>query len=149
MAQLDGRAIGKARRARPALLVHINDLPLADVEILASGGVRIGALARMSDIAQTPAIVQRYPAVSQVLLLGASEQPRNMASMGGNLCQRVRCAYFRDNVSPCNKARAWYRMLGAGRAEPRPRHLGHQRSPHRDAPVRRRGRALRVKIGRR
>jgi xanthine dehydrogenase YagS FAD-binding subunit len=89
--------------ARPALLVDINDLPLADVEVLASGAVRIGALARMSDVARTPAIVQRYPAVSQALLLGASEQLRNMASMGGNLCQRVRCTYFRDNVSPCNK----------------------------------------------
>jgi xanthine dehydrogenase YagS FAD-binding subunit len=48
-------------------------------------------------------VVERYPAVSQALLLGASEQLRNMASMGGNLCQRVRCPYFRDNVSPCNK----------------------------------------------
>ena len=57
----------------------------------------------MSDVARAPAVVERYPAVSQALLLGASEQLRNMASMGGNLCQRVRCAYFRDGVSPCNK----------------------------------------------
>jgi xanthine dehydrogenase YagS FAD-binding subunit len=48
-------------------------------------------------------VADRFPAVSQALLLGASEQLRNMASMGGNLCQRVRCHYFRDNVSPCNK----------------------------------------------
>jgi xanthine dehydrogenase YagS FAD-binding subunit len=87
----------------PALLVDINDLPLAGVELLAGGGVRIGSLARMSDVARTPSVLQRYPAVSQALLLGASEQLRNMASMGGNLCQRVRCAYFRDTVSPCNK----------------------------------------------
>ena len=87
----------------PDLLVDINALPLADVEETPEGGVRIGALARMTDVARADAIVARYPAVSEALLLGASEQLRNMASMGGNLCQRTRCAYFRDNVSPCNK----------------------------------------------
>jgi xanthine dehydrogenase YagS FAD-binding subunit len=48
-------------------------------------------------------VVQRFPVISQALLLGASAQLRNMASMGGNLCQRVRCSYFRDATSPCNK----------------------------------------------
>jgi xanthine dehydrogenase YagS FAD-binding subunit len=89
--------------ARPDLLVDINELPLAGIENLPGGGLRIGALARMSDVARAPWVKERYPAISQALLLGASEQLRNMASMGGNLCQRVRCAYFRDNVSPCNK----------------------------------------------
>jgi xanthine dehydrogenase YagS FAD-binding subunit len=89
--------------AQPDLLVDVNGLELAGVEELPSGGVRIGALARMTDTARAAVIVERYPAVSEALLLGASEQLRNMASMGGNLCQRVRCPYFRDNVSPCNK----------------------------------------------
>jgi xanthine dehydrogenase YagS FAD-binding subunit len=89
--------------AHPDLLVDINELPLAEIERLPEGGVRIGALARMSDAARAPVVADRYPAVSEALLLGASEQLRNMASMGGNLCQRVRCSYFRDNVSPCNK----------------------------------------------
>ena len=84
-------------------LVDINDLPLTAVEELADGTIRIGALARMSDVARTPIIRDRFPAVSEALLLGASEQLRNMASIGGNLCQRVRCTYFRDGVSPCNK----------------------------------------------
>jgi xanthine dehydrogenase YagS FAD-binding subunit len=88
---------------RPDRLVDINRLPLADVEELADGGIRIGALARMSDVARTALIEERFPAISQALLLGASEQLRNMASMGGNLCQRARCVYFRDGVSPCNK----------------------------------------------
>jgi xanthine dehydrogenase YagS FAD-binding subunit len=87
----------------PDVLVDINHLPLAEVADAADGGVRIGALARMSDVARAAAVVERYPGMSQALLLGASEQLRNMASMGGNLCQRVRCAYFRDGVSPCNK----------------------------------------------
>jgi xanthine dehydrogenase YagS FAD-binding subunit len=84
-------------------LVDINELPLRQVEDLADGGLRIGALARMNDVARTASVVQRYPAISRALLLGASEQLRNMASMGGNLRQRTRCAYLRDGVSPCNK----------------------------------------------
>jgi len=88
---------------RPTLLVDINDLPLNRVEDLPGGGLRIGALARMSDVAQVPAVRQRFPVIAQALLLGASAQLRNMASMGGNMCQRVRCSYFRDATSPCNK----------------------------------------------
>jgi xanthine dehydrogenase YagS FAD-binding subunit len=84
-------------------LVDINDLPLTAVEDRADGGLHIGALARMSDVARTPSVVQRYPAISRALLQSASEQLRNMASMGGNLRQRTRCAYLRDGVSPCNK----------------------------------------------
>jgi xanthine dehydrogenase YagS FAD-binding subunit len=88
---------------RHGLLVDINDLPLNRVENRPDGGLRIGALARMSDVAQAADVVQRFPLISQALLLGASAQLRNMASMGGNLCQRVRCSYFRDGTSPCNK----------------------------------------------
>ena len=99
---------------RPGLLVDINDLPLTGVEDLPGGGLRIGALARMSDVARAPGVVTRFPVISQALLLGASAQLRNMASMGGNLCQRVRCSYFRDATSPCNK-----REPGAGCAAER------------------------------
>jgi xanthine dehydrogenase YagS FAD-binding subunit len=105
---------------RPELLVDINDLPLASVEDLPDGGLRIGALARMSDVAQADAVVRRFPVLSQSLLLGASAQLRNMASLGGNLCQRVRCAYFRDIASPCNK-----RDPGSGCAALDGFHRGH------------------------
>ena len=88
---------------RPTLLVDINDLPLNRVEDLPGGGLRIGALARMSDVAQVAGVRRRFPVIAQALLLGASAQLRNMASMGGNMCQRVRCSYFRDATSPCNK----------------------------------------------
>jgi xanthine dehydrogenase YagS FAD-binding subunit len=88
---------------RPGLLVDINDLPLSDIEDLPGGGLRVGALARMSDVAGAPGVRARFPVISQALLLGASAQLRNMASLGGNLCQRVRCSYFRDAASPCNK----------------------------------------------
>jgi xanthine dehydrogenase YagS FAD-binding subunit len=83
--------------------IDINDVPLTAVEDLPDGGLRIGALARMSDVARTPSVKERFPAISRSLLLGASEQLRNMASMGGNMLQRTRCAYLRDGISPCNK----------------------------------------------
>jgi xanthine dehydrogenase YagS FAD-binding subunit len=87
----------------PSLLVDINALPLDAIEDLPSGALRIGARARMSDVAQSESVIRQFPVISQALLLGASAQLRNMASMGGNLCQRVRCSYFRDPTSPCNK----------------------------------------------
>src|ERR1700730_8363169 len=88
---------------RPALLVDISDLPLDLIEDLPDGGLRIGALARMSDVARAPGVIERFPVISQALVLCASAQLRNMATMAGNLCQRVRCSYFRDPASPCNK----------------------------------------------
>jgi xanthine dehydrogenase YagS FAD-binding subunit len=105
---------------RPELLVDINDLPLAGVADLPDGGLRIGALARMSDVAKADAVARRFPVLSQSLLLGASAQLRNMASLGGNLCQRVRCGYFRDIASPCNK-----RDPGSGCAALDGFHRGH------------------------
>ncbi|MFD3523032.1 FAD binding domain-containing protein [Streptomyces sp. NPDC058653] len=88
---------------RPDVLVDINSLPLKEIEYTPDAGLRIGSLARMTDVARSAEVVRRFPVISQSLLLGASEQLRNMASMGGNLCQRTRCSYFRDGVSPCNK----------------------------------------------
>ncbi len=87
----------------PDRLVDINALPLAKIESLPGGGVRIGALVRNSDLANDPTIRQRYPVLSEALLSGASPQLRNMATVGGNLMQRTRCYYFRDAISPCNK----------------------------------------------
>jgi xanthine dehydrogenase YagS FAD-binding subunit len=88
---------------QPSRLVDINALPLAQIEDLPGGEVRIGALARMSDVAEAPTVVERFPVIAQALLLGASPQLRHMASIGGNLLQRVRCSYFRDPASACNK----------------------------------------------
>ena len=89
----------------PAQLIDITRLPLAQVEELPGGNsVRIGALARNSDVADHPLIQQRYPVLSQAFLAGASPQLRNMATVGGNLLQRTRCYYFYDPAFPkCNK----------------------------------------------
>ena len=86
----------------PSLLVDINRLPMRGIE-LATDGLRIGALEKMSDVAEHPEVVANYPVISQALLKSASAQLRNMASMGGNLLQRTRCGYFRDVSTPCNK----------------------------------------------
>ncbi|WP_257450019.1 FAD binding domain-containing protein [Archangium lipolyticum] len=87
----------------PASLVDVRKLPLAKIEELPDGGIRLGALARNSDVAHHPLIRERYPLLSQALLAGASGQIRNMATVGGNILQRTRCSYFRDTATPCNK----------------------------------------------
>src|SRR6476659_4449130 len=88
---------------RPGKLIDISRLPLDKVEDTADGGLRVGALVRNSDLAYHPLVEQRYPVLSSALLAGASQQLRNMASVGGNLLQRTRCAYFYDTATPCNK----------------------------------------------
>jgi xanthine dehydrogenase YagS FAD-binding subunit len=88
---------------RPARLIDVSKLPLDKVEDTAAGGLRIGALVRNSDLAYHPVVERRYPVLSSALLAGASAQLRNMASTGGNLLQRTRCAYFYDIATPCNK----------------------------------------------
>ncbi|MBD1554309.1 FAD binding domain-containing protein [Pseudomonas typographi] len=87
----------------PTQVVDINRLPLAEVERTPEGGLKVGALVRNSDLAWHLAVKQGYPVLSEALLAGASGQLRNMATTGGNLLQRTRCMYFRDNLSPCNK----------------------------------------------
>ncbi|OEU87629.1 FAD-binding molybdopterin dehydrogenase [Streptomyces abyssalis] len=87
----------------PRRLVDINALPLTGVEQAPDGGLRIGALARMSEVAASPLVRERFPVIAEALESGASPQLRNMASMGGNLMQRVRCPYYRDTASPCNR----------------------------------------------
>ncbi len=90
---------------KPESLIDINRLPLEKVEELPEGkGVRIGALARNSDVAENELIKSRYPVLSEAFLAGASPQLRNMATVGGNLLQRTRCYYFYDPAFPaCNK----------------------------------------------
>jgi len=88
---------------RPTKLIDVSKLRLDKVEETANGGLRIGALVRNSDLAYHPLVQRRYPVLSSALLAGASQQLRNMASVGGNLMQRTRCAYFYDIATPCNK----------------------------------------------
>jgi xanthine dehydrogenase YagS FAD-binding subunit len=97
----------KDRAARPERLLDINGLPdMGRVEALPGGALRIGALARMSDVAADMDVRRRFPVIAEALLFAASSQLRNMASMSGNIMQRTRCPYFRDDDDPpCNKRR--------------------------------------------
>ncbi len=94
----------------PARVIDINRLPGLASITENEDGLRIGALARMTDVAAHPAVRAHYPAIVEALVASASQQLRNMATMGGNLMQRTRCPYFRaDTEVPCNK-----RALGSG-----------------------------------
>ena len=111
----------KVRVELPVRIVDINRLPLADVSDTHDGGLRVGALVRNSDCAEHPAVRERYPLLSQALLAGASPQLRSMASTGGNLLQRTRCAYFMDvGNKHCNK-----REPGSGCAARDGHHRNH------------------------
>jgi xanthine dehydrogenase YagS FAD-binding subunit len=88
----------------PEKLVDVSRLP-GGVEPAAGGGLRVGAAVRNADLAADPAVRERFPVLSEALLAGASGQLRNLATVGGNLLQRTRCAYFQDVSKPCNKRR--------------------------------------------
>ena len=94
---------------RPRRLIDITHLPLRAIESMPDGGLRLGALATNTDVAYHPEVERRYPILAKAILAGASPQLRNMASVGGNLMQRTRCAYFYDTATACNK-----RAPGAG-----------------------------------
>jgi xanthine dehydrogenase YagS FAD-binding subunit len=89
----------------PPLLVDISRLPLDSIEPIPGRdpGVRIGAMVRNSVAAENPLVKEGYPLVSEALRSGASNQLRNMATIGGNLLQRTRCYYFRDTSFACNR----------------------------------------------
>jgi xanthine dehydrogenase YagS FAD-binding subunit len=87
----------------PSELVDVNGLPLDKIEPMPEG-LKIGAMSRNSDLAMHPVVKQKFPVLSEALLSGASAQLRNMATLGGNVMQRTRCAYFRDLAyDACNK----------------------------------------------
>lgn len=106
---------------RPTDVVDISRLPLKQIERLDDGRLRIGALVSNTQLAQHPEVKAQYAALSQALLAGASTQLRNKATTAGNVMQRVRCGYFRDGISACNK-----REPGSGCAAIE----GHNRSVH-------------------
>lgn len=93
---------------RPAALVDITGLSTR-IEGRDDGGLIIGAGAKNTAVAEHPVVRRAYPMLARAILAGASAQIRNMATVGGNILQRTRCAYFYDQASRCNK-----RTPGAG-----------------------------------
>jgi CO/xanthine dehydrogenase FAD-binding subunit len=87
----------------PRRLVDITRLPLRGIAH-GESSLRVGALTTMEELAADATVAERLPLVREALLLSASVQLRNMATIGGNLLQRTRCRYFRDPaVAACNK----------------------------------------------
>jgi xanthine dehydrogenase YagS FAD-binding subunit len=90
------------RVTRPAEVIDL--ARVLDHEVACTGvGVRIGAGARLADVAAHPLVSGHFPVVAEALLATASPQVRNLATAGGNLLQRTRCLYFRDVATACNK----------------------------------------------
>jgi xanthine dehydrogenase YagS FAD-binding subunit len=106
---------------RPTRVVDVT--ALEGLDQIDTGGAELvfGALARMSDVAAHPSIIAEYPMLSESLWRAASQQLRNMATLGGNLLQRTRCAYFRGGEPfACNK-----RKRGSGCAAQQGIDRGH------------------------
>ncbi|HEX4658624.1 MAG TPA: xanthine dehydrogenase family protein subunit M [Streptosporangiaceae bacterium] len=93
---------------RPEALVDVTALS-AEIESTHGGGLFIGAAATNTALAGNRIVRERYPVLARAILAGASAQIRNMATVGGNILQRTRCAYFYDDAARCNK-----RVPGAG-----------------------------------
>ncbi|WP_148861057.1 FAD binding domain-containing protein [Marinobacter fonticola] len=106
---------------RPEQVVDINGLGLDQIEPLSDGRLRVGALVSNTALAYDDRVRQEYAVLSEALLSGASRQLRNKATTAGNVMQRVRCPYFRDGYSPCNKREPGTGCAAIG---------GHNRSVH-------------------
>ncbi len=107
--------------ALPERIVDLTRLPGLDrIEALPDGALRIGALVRNSDLAADPGFAAAFPMVAEALLSGASAQLRNAATVGGNLMQATRCAYFQDPHAACNRRAAGGMATGSASAQSLP-----------------------------
>ncbi len=84
-------------------MIDINHVGLKQIEVREDGGLFLGALAGNASVAYHEGVRQRYPALAESILAGASAQLRNAASLGGNLLQKTRCYYYREPSFACNK----------------------------------------------
>ena len=114
---------------RPAKLIDVSSCPRRGRGKQPAAACASARSWHNADLAYHPLVEQRYPMLSSALLAGASQQLRNMASVGGNLLQRTRCAYFYDIATPCNKRDAGLGLLGDRRRQPHECHSRHEREP--------------------
>ena len=83
-------------------LVDLSRLDMREIAVVGRN-LHIGAMVTNSTVARSDLVLQSHPALSEAILMGASEQIRNAASVGGNLMQACRCSYFRATDWPCNR----------------------------------------------
>ncbi|MBK1989943.1 xanthine dehydrogenase family protein subunit M [Sphaerospermopsis aphanizomenoides BCCUSP55] len=93
----------KAFLDEPSQLIDISRLQLQNIEKMPNGGLRVGTLVTNTALADHAEIRRNYPILTRAILSGASQQIRNVATVGGNLLQRTRCPYYYDTAFPCNK----------------------------------------------
>jgi xanthine dehydrogenase YagS FAD-binding subunit len=101
----------KLNVVQPRHLIDVTGIEGLDGIDTGGDRLRFGALARMSDVARDERVARDYPVLAESLWKAASQQLRNMATVGGNLLQRTRCIYFRNGTGnpsavglyPCNK----------------------------------------------
>ncbi|MBC5794778.1 xanthine dehydrogenase family protein subunit M [Sphaerospermopsis sp. LEGE 00249] len=92
----------KAFLDEPSQLIDISRLQMQSIERMTNGW-RVGALVTNTALADHPEIRSNYPFLSRAILSGASQQIRNVATVGGNILQRTRCPYYYDTAFACNK----------------------------------------------
>lgn len=98
----------------PKRLVNIKDIAGLKGISSSAQGLRIGALTTLEALADSEHVKKNYPALSEALLEAASPQIRNMATIGGNLCQRPRCWYFRNGMGLLPKDESGKELVAAG-----------------------------------
>jgi xanthine dehydrogenase YagS FAD-binding subunit len=98
----------------PKRLINIKDIK--DLRGVSSDpdGIRVGALTTLGDLADDETVKNNYPALAEALLEAASPQIRNLATLGGNLCQRPRCWYFRNGLGLLPKDEAGKELVSEG-----------------------------------
>jgi len=107
-------ALMKDDIVHPKRLINIKEIK--ELRGVASGpqGLSIGALSTLGDLADNVNIVKDYPALAYALNEAASPQIRNMATLGGNLCQRPRCWYFRSGLGLLPKDKSGKDLVASG-----------------------------------
>ncbi|NEP02126.1 MAG: xanthine dehydrogenase family protein subunit M [Symploca sp. SIO2E9] len=88
---------------QPSQLIDVSRLQMQEIEPMANGSLRLGALVSNTAVADHSDIRRNYPILARAILSGASQQIRNLATVGGNLLQRTRCPYYYDTAFACNK----------------------------------------------
>ena len=79
----------------PEAIINIKTIPGLDYIKEDAKGLKIGALTTLSDIAKSPVVKEKYKVLAEAAYAVATPQIRNMATLAGNLCQDVRCWYYR------------------------------------------------------
>lgn len=103
--------------ATPALVVDLQTVAGLAGIARDKDGLRVGAMTRVVDLAENADVARDFPVLRQAALSLATPQLRNVGTVGGNLCQRPRCWYYRDSLVPCRKKGGYNCFAYQGRSK--------------------------------